>query len=151
MVRIDGLMYPVVELSEFGMRIVVGSETDFLMNSALSGHVVFSDQSSEVVAGEVLRAELADDDFSEVIVQLTTGVSLKRMLAEQMRIRNQYPRFIDPSGARNAAEISRALPVFVDVSGVCGTDWLACLSGIWSASSFRDFETDDSIYEAVES
>lgn len=96
MERIDGLMYPVVELSEFGMRIVVGSETDFLMNSALSGHVVFSDQSSEVVAGEVLRAELADDDFSEVIVQLTTGVSLKRMLAEQMRIRNQYPRFIDP-------------------------------------------------------
>ena len=96
-VRIDGLTYPVVELSESGMRIVVSPETACPVNSPLTGHVIFSDQSSEVVEGEVLRTEVKDDDFSEAILQLTTGVSLKRMLAEQMRIRKQYPRFIDPS------------------------------------------------------
>lgn len=96
-VRVNGLTYAVAELSESGMRIIVTPDAEFPEESALTGHMLFSDQSSEVVEGKVLRTEAGDDDSYQTIVELTSGVPLKRMLAEQMRIRNQYPRFIDPA------------------------------------------------------
>lgn len=97
MVRIEGLIYAVVELSESGMRFVVPGQTVFPVDSALEGDVLFLDESSEIVEGKVLRTEVDDNHTCEAIVHLTTGVPLKRMLAEQVRIRQQYPRFIDPS------------------------------------------------------
>jgi hypothetical protein len=85
-VEADGLVAAVTELSEGGMRVVAG---DFrvAVGCRVAGEVCFADGEAAWVDGTVLR-----HDAGEAILQLTVGVPLARMVAEQKRLLRLYPR-----------------------------------------------------------
>ena len=100
-IRLNGLQYWVSELSEGGVRILLEDSTGAEFSGEQVGHITFADQQAEVVEGEVLRINTTSADDVEAVLQLTTGVSLKRMLSEQVRIRSEYLRLIDPADGRS--------------------------------------------------
>jgi len=55
-----------------------------------AGVLRFSDGDTTPIVGVVLRLE-----DSEIVVKLSKGISLKRMIAEQIRLRKKYPMFFD--------------------------------------------------------
>ena len=100
-IRLNGLQYRVSELSEGGVRILLKDSTGAKFSGEQVGHITFADQQAEVVEGKVLRIDTTSADDVEAVLQLTTGVSLKRMLSEQVRIRSEYLRLIDPADGRS--------------------------------------------------
>jgi len=82
-------VYEVSEISEKGLRVVLeGAEVQ--RAEPFSGVLSFFDGEEIKVVGTVFRS-----DERETVVKLTTGISLKRMLDEQLRIREKYPRLHD--------------------------------------------------------
>lgn len=81
----ENMEFKVAELSESGMRIVLGGWR-LKSERPMLGWIKFKDGLASVVEGKVLRIE-----EGEAIVHLTLGVSLKRMLAEQRRLIRLYP------------------------------------------------------------
>lgn len=100
-IRIDGLAYAVTELSESGVRILLEPDSSVRVNDRLIGHVTFFDQETEVIEGEIARIERNGVDQVEAILHLSKGVSLKRMLSEQVRIRSEYLTLIAPADGRS--------------------------------------------------
>ena len=100
-VRINGLAYSVTELSEAGVRLLVDDDTSSGLKGALVGHLTFFDQETDVIEGEVARIDSNNPDQVEAILHLTKGVSLKRMISEQVRIRSEYLTLIDPADGRS--------------------------------------------------
>jgi len=88
-VRIDGRDGAVAELSEGGARIVLAGD-GVGPGQRLVGVVRFTDGGTARIAGEVQRL-----DGDEVVLILSVGVSLKRMLAEQQRLLRDYPSHFD--------------------------------------------------------
>lgn len=86
----DARTFPVVEISEFGMRVLHQGER-LVPDRAFSGWVRFRDGESVPVEGTVYRT-----DRDETILKLTVCVSLKRMLDEQRRIIHLYPGHLEP-------------------------------------------------------
>ncbi|MEP3481544.1 MAG: PilZ domain-containing protein [Fuerstiella sp.] len=99
-VRINGLSYPVTELSEAGVRLLVDDDTSSGLKGPLVGYLTFPDQETEVIEGEVARIDRNHADQVEAILLLSQGVSLKRMISEQVRIRSDYLTLIDPADGR---------------------------------------------------
>ena len=60
------------------------------LRQTFAGVLRFKDGDTTPIVGVVLRLE-----GSEMVVKLSKGVSLKRMIAEQSRLRKKYPMFFD--------------------------------------------------------
>ena len=100
-IRLNGLQYWVSELSEAGVRVLLEDSTGAEFSGEQVGHIMFADQQAEVVEGKVLRIDTTSADDVEAVLQLSKEVSLKRMLSEQVRIRSEYLRLIDPADRRS--------------------------------------------------
>jgi hypothetical protein len=80
--------FPVVELSERGLQFTEGSRA-LLLGERLTGALRFAEGSELAVEGVVARIT-----GPRTVLRLVRGVSLSRMLAEQRRILNDYPLFL---------------------------------------------------------
>jgi len=74
------------ELSEGGLRFASDMPDEFRVGDIIQGRITFRDKESIPVEGKVLR--LADD---EIIVQLSRGIPLRRMVEEQKYLIKQFP------------------------------------------------------------
>ncbi len=91
--RIGDQQFEVSEVSEEGARIVLSGPFDHDRENPFTGVLRFSNGESDTVEGVILRAS-----ESELVANLQRGVSLKRMLSEQVRIRQKYPK-VRPSSS----------------------------------------------------
>ncbi|MDG1513698.1 MAG: PilZ domain-containing protein [Mariniblastus sp.] len=89
-IQIGNDTYQVAEISEAGARIVLEGTFSIAPSEAFAGDVVFHDGESISIEGSVLRTH-----GNEVAVQLSKGISIKRMLAEQIWLRKEFPMFFD--------------------------------------------------------
>ncbi|MGY3570013.1 PilZ domain-containing protein [Vibrio sp. SCSIO 43135] len=87
-VRVQGDLYHVSEVSEKGIRVVVNQSSSFHQGFQLRGILDLHDESQVQIEGAILRL-----DNNEIIVQLTRGPSFKDMVQEQRHIRNKYPTY----------------------------------------------------------
>lgn len=78
--------FEVSEISEEGARIVLSHSFGHDRDEPFTGVLRFSNGESDSVEGVVLRSTQ-----DEVVANLTSGVTLKRMMSEQIRIRQKYP------------------------------------------------------------
>jgi hypothetical protein len=74
------------ELSEGGLRFAADMPDEFRVNDIVQGKITFRDRESLPVEGRVLR--LVED---EIIVELTKGIPLKRMVEEQKYLIKHFP------------------------------------------------------------
>ena len=89
---VEGKTFPVVDISEGGMRLQVqqAEMQSWPVGEAVCGHVRFSDGESFQVAGEIVR----HSDISGVFhcaVSLSKGIPYARMLAEQRFMMQIFP------------------------------------------------------------
>lgn len=84
--RIDDQEFDVSEVSEAGVRIVIASQVELADAEVFTGTITFRSGEKESVEGTILRSS-----ENEIVANLTIGISLKRMMAEQIRIRRKYP------------------------------------------------------------
>ena len=89
-IDIDDVTYQVAEISEAGVRIVLAGTFSISPSAAFAGDIKFHDGEKVSIEGLVLRTH-----GNEVAVQLSSGISIKRMLAEQIWLRNEFPMFFD--------------------------------------------------------
>ncbi len=85
-VRIDGELFHVSEISEKGIRVVMNNPTTLYRGLSLKGTLSLGVETTIKVKGTILRF-----DKNEVILQLTQGPSFKDMVEQQRHIRNRYP------------------------------------------------------------
>lgn len=78
--------FEVTEISEEGVRIAISGSFGREENESFSGTIQFSNGESDPVAGTVRRSSP-----KEVVASLSRGISLKRMMSEQIRIRKNFP------------------------------------------------------------
>lgn len=78
--------FEVTEISEEGARIAISGSFCRAENESFSGTIQFRNGESDSVAGTVLRSSP-----EEVVASLNQGISLKRMMSEQIRIRQNFP------------------------------------------------------------
>jgi hypothetical protein len=88
-IRIGDREFVVMELSEGGTRILL-EDLEVKLRQAIAGTLIFKDGERVDVEGSVLRF-----DGQETIIQFSKGVSLKRMLAEQIHVKRKYPLYFD--------------------------------------------------------
>ena len=86
MVEVGDNTYPVVELSEAGVRVHVGATAPARPGTPFSGFIRFRDDDVVPVRGDWFRFE-----GTEAVVRLSAGVSMRRMLDEQRRLIHLYP------------------------------------------------------------
>lgn len=84
--------FVVSEISEEGARIVLSGPFDHDHEEPFSGILRFSNGESDTIEGVVLRAS-----ESELVANLKPGVTLKRMMSEQIRMRQKYPTTLPSS------------------------------------------------------
>jgi hypothetical protein len=89
-VRYKGRDYKVSEASEGGAKILLDRLSAVRDEQVFAGVIRFKDGGSGPVVGEVLRF-----DEREMVVKFTKGISLNRMMVEQVRIRKKYPMFFE--------------------------------------------------------
>jgi len=87
-----GQYYGVTEVSEGGVMILLGDGCAVRLGQSFVGVIQFQDGETNPIVGVVLRI-----DEGRMAVKLSKGISLRRMMAEQIRIRNKYPMFFDNS------------------------------------------------------
>ncbi len=78
--------FDVSEVSEAGARIVISAPVGLNDSESFTGTITFRSGETDNVAGTILRSS-----ESEIVANLTAGISLKRMMAEQIRVRQKYP------------------------------------------------------------
>jgi len=78
--------FPVIDLSEKGIKISLSHECPAEVGESWSAVIEFRDGESISIEGVVLRR-----DDKCMIVELSKGISMKRMLAEQSRLRHSHP------------------------------------------------------------
>ncbi len=88
--EINGREYEVMEISERGARLRFGEGLPERLEDPVSGMIHFSDGAEVEVVGNVLRKIP-----SGVVVQLSKGISFRRMLVEQVHLKERYPRYFD--------------------------------------------------------
>jgi hypothetical protein len=85
--KIERNIFTVIELSEQGAQIEVGRQHGFVLNQPLAGELHFKNGECDSINGFVLRTE-----DTTVVIGLVDGISIKRILDEQIRLRQQYPQ-----------------------------------------------------------
>ncbi|MGD8112731.1 PilZ domain-containing protein [Vibrio sp. TRT 21S02] len=87
-VRIEERLFSVTEVSEKGLRVLMGDLPALYRGLSLSGKLSLSGNRTIHFEGAILRF-----DKDEVILQLSKGPSFKNMVEEQRRIRQKYPSY----------------------------------------------------------
>ena len=90
-----GLHYEVAEVSEGGLMILLGDGCAVRLGQSFVGVVRFQDGETNSIVGVVLRI-----DENRMAVKLSKGISLRRMMAEQIRLRKKYPMFFESNVRR---------------------------------------------------
>ena len=85
-VRIEDRDYELSELSEGGAKILPGDAGAVPRDQTFAGVIRFRDGETVAIEGVVLRSE-----EEEMIVRFSSGVSMKHMVAEQIRLQQKYP------------------------------------------------------------
>ncbi|POP54578.1 hypothetical protein [Zhongshania marina] len=80
--------YRVLEISEQGILLAQHPNAPLQIGEYLRGNILFHDQDSEEIEGEVYRL-----DPRGVIVKLSRGISARHMMKEQVYIKNTFPMF----------------------------------------------------------
>ena len=91
--------YEVTEVSEGGVMILLGDGCAVRLGQSFAGVVQFEDGETNSIVGVVLRI-----DANKMIVKLSKGISLRRMMAEQIRLRKKYPMFFESQAGEGEAE-----------------------------------------------
>ena len=94
-----GRHYEVAEVSEGGLMILLGDGCAVRLGQAFVGVVRFQDGETNSIVGVVLRI-----DENKMAVKLSKGISLRRMMAEQIRLRKKYPMFFENNVGESEAE-----------------------------------------------
>jgi len=94
-----GRTYEVAEVSEGGAMILLGDGCAVSIGQSFAGVVEFEDGETNPIVGVVLR--LVEN---KMIVKLSKGISLRRMMAEQIRLRKKYPMFFESQAGEGEAE-----------------------------------------------
>ncbi|MEO2017192.1 MAG: PilZ domain-containing protein [Fuerstiella sp.] len=85
-VRIEDRDYELSELSEGGAKILLGGVGAVHGDQTFAGVLRFRDGETVSIEGVVVRS-----DEKEMIVRFSSGISMKRMVAEQIRLQQKYP------------------------------------------------------------
>ncbi|CZF84540.1 PilZ domain-containing protein [Grimontia marina] len=83
----DGTTFPVCEISEQGIRIVLKADTQIVDGEVIAGIIHFEDDGEIEIQGKPLRR-----DEDELVIKLHHGVELRIINKEQIRIRKKYSR-----------------------------------------------------------
>ena len=86
----QGCRYAVSEISEGGVRIILTGGCAVRLRQTFAGVIRFKDGGTTPIVGVVIRFH-----DCEIVVELSKGISLKRMIAEQSRLRKRYPMFFE--------------------------------------------------------
>lgn len=86
----NGRTYEVIEISERGAQVRFGAGLPQRLDEPLAGKIRFSDGEEIEVAGKLLRKI-----DGGIVVILSKGISFRRMLVEQVHLKERYPRFFD--------------------------------------------------------
>lgn len=87
--RCQDVQHQVVEIAEGGVRLLIEPGTPLQVGDSLTGEIAFHDGDCEAIGGKVLRQEGA-----QVVVQLSLGITLHRVMLEQSYLRQKYPDFL---------------------------------------------------------
>ena len=85
-VQIGDQEFEVSEISEEGAKIVLAGPCVIDQEQPFVGILRFHDDQADSIEGVVLRS--SED---ELVASLTRGVSMKRMMSEQIRLRQKFP------------------------------------------------------------
>ena len=91
-VRVDDREFPVAEISEKGIQILLPHECSAGLDESFSAVIRFRDGESMPIGGVVLRR-----NEECMVVKLSKGITMKRMLVEQSRLRHSHPMLFGPS------------------------------------------------------
>jgi hypothetical protein len=94
-----GRYYEVTEVSEGGVMILLGDGCAVRLGQSFVGVIQFQDGETNSIVGVVLR--IAENKMA---VKLSKGISLRRMMAEQIRLRKKYPMLFDSKSGESEAE-----------------------------------------------
>ncbi len=89
-IRIDGRKLKVFDLSEGGAKVVLAGGYEPRPDQPIVAVIQFADGQTMTVEGVVLRV-----DQEWLTLRFTKGVSQKRMLWEQVRLRKRYPTLFE--------------------------------------------------------
>ena len=95
-IRINDREFPVIEISEKGIKVSLTREFSTESDEFISAVIEFQDGESISIEGVVLRR-----DEESMVVKLSKGISMKRMLVEQSRLRHSHPMLFTSSGGRD--------------------------------------------------
>ncbi|WP_372750648.1 PilZ domain-containing protein [Litorivivens sp.] len=84
-----GSQHEVVEIAEGGIRLILEPGIPLTLNESVAGEIAFHDEQREAVIGKVLRLE-----GKNVVVQLVSGLTQHRVMAEQSYLHQKYPDFL---------------------------------------------------------
>ena len=85
-VEIDGKLYPVLDLSEKGLKLLGGPRFKPKTTTKIHGKVYFHDKTMCHVIGVVLRV----NDDESVVLKLSDGVPLPKIMDEQRQLIRKY-------------------------------------------------------------
>lgn len=94
-----GQYFEVAEVSEGGVMILLGDGCAVRLGQSFAGVIQFNDGETNPIVGVVLRIE-----ENRMVVKLSKGITLKRMMAEQIRLRKKYPMFFESNVGESEAE-----------------------------------------------
>jgi len=94
-----GRDYEVTEVSEGGVMILLGDGCAVRLGQSFVGVIQFQDGETNPIVGVVLRIAA-----NKMAVKLSKGISLRRMMAEQIRLRKKYPMFFEGKAGESEAE-----------------------------------------------
>ena len=92
-VQLNDQDFQVFDVSENGVTVLLPSGHSVHVNQPVSGVPRFGDGEHICIEGVVMRC-----DEETMALELSKGVSMKRMLAEQSRLRHKYPMLFDRGG-----------------------------------------------------
>ena len=94
-VAIGDTDYEVLDISEKGTRIKIPGGDKLTLGQPVKGALRFRDGAIVPIEGEVSRI-----DGDQGALKLTSGISLRRMMAEQRQILQRHPETLQEEGER---------------------------------------------------
>jgi hypothetical protein len=94
-----GRCYEVTEVSEGGVMVLLGDGCAVRPGQSFVGVIEFQDGETNSIVGVVLRIV-----ENKMAVKLAKGISLRRMMAEQIRLRKKYPMLFESKAGEGEAE-----------------------------------------------
>lgn len=93
-ILINGQEYEVAEISEKGARILLSGSFGIDEGKSFTGRILFHDDEIETIEAVAMRSE-----NNELAANLTHGITMKRMIAEQIWLRKKFPDTRPASGS----------------------------------------------------